>query len=59
VTNVTDALRIAKGQVSSGDPNFGKCDVNGDTACNVTDALIIARGQVGSAPEEQLCPAYQ
>jgi hypothetical protein len=59
VTNVTDALLIARGQVGSNDPNFGKCDVNGDTACNVTDALLIARGQVGSAPADQLCPAYQ
>jgi hypothetical protein len=59
VTNVTDALLIARGQVGSNDPNFGKCDVNGDTACNVTDALLIARGQVGSAPAAQLCPAYQ
>jgi hypothetical protein len=58
VTNVTDALLIAKGQVGSEDPHFGKCDVTGDTFCNVTDALTIARGQVGSAVADQLCATY-
>jgi hypothetical protein len=59
VTNVTDALKIARGEVLSSDPNFDKCDVNGDGACNVTDALEIARGEISSSPEGQLCPAYQ
>jgi hypothetical protein len=58
VTNVTDALAIARGEVLSNDPSFGKCDVNGDGSCNVTDALAIARGEVSSAPESQLCPDY-
>jgi glucose/arabinose dehydrogenase len=58
VTNVTDALMIARGQVGSDDPNLGRCDVSGDGFCNVTDALTIARGQVGSMPDDQLCPAY-
>jgi hypothetical protein len=57
-TNVTDALLIARGQVPSDGPEFGRCDVSGDTFCNVTDALTIARGQVSSKPEGQLCPAY-
>jgi hypothetical protein len=58
LTNVVDALKIARGEVLSGDPNRPRCDVNGDGLCNVTDALRIARGEVGSAPEDQLCPAY-
>jgi hypothetical protein len=58
VTNVTDALAIARGEVLSSDPNFGKCDVSGDDVCNVTDALQIARGETSSAPEDQLCPTY-
>jgi hypothetical protein len=57
-TNVTDALLIARGQVPSDGPYFGRCDVSGDTFCNVTDALTIARGQVSSEPDGQLCPAY-
>jgi hypothetical protein len=55
---VTDALAIARGEVLSSDPNFDKCDVNGDGVCNVTDALEIARGEISSSPEGQLCPAY-
>jgi hypothetical protein len=58
VTNVTDAVSIARGEVLSASPHFAKCDVNGDGACNVTDALSIARGGVGSSPEDQRCPAY-
>jgi hypothetical protein len=58
VTNVTDALVIARGQVSSGGEAEAHCDVNGDRFCNVSDALILARGQQGSAPEDQRCPAY-
>jgi hypothetical protein len=58
VTNVTDALAIARGEVVSENPNFGKCDVSGDGVCNVTDALQIARGETSSAPEDQLCPTY-
>jgi hypothetical protein len=58
VTNVTDALRIARGEVLTSDPNFDRCDVNGDGLCNVTDALMIARGEVGSLPEDQRCPTY-
>jgi hypothetical protein len=57
-TNVSDALKIARGQVGTEDPNFGKCDCDGNTFCNVSDALMIARGQQGSAFEDQLCPAY-
>ena len=57
-TNVSDALRIARGQVGSGDPNFAKCDVNGDGVCNVSDALAIARGVVSDADQlDQSCPA--
>lgn len=58
-TNVADALRIARGQVNSGDPNFPKCDVSGDGLCNTSDALEIARGNVGSDPASQRCPAYR
>jgi hypothetical protein len=58
VTNVTDALRIARGEVLSSDPGEPSCDVNGDGVCNVTDALAIARGEVSSAPAEQRCPGY-
>jgi hypothetical protein len=58
ITNVIDALAIARGEVSSSDPQFEHCDVNGDGSCNVADALMIARGEVSSLPEEQLCPAY-
>ena len=58
-TNVSDALRIARGEVLSDDPYFDRCDVSGDTLCNVSDALAIARGKVGSAPEDQRCPAYR
>jgi hypothetical protein len=57
-TNITDALKLARGLVRSGDPNFDKCDVNGDGFCNITDALLIARGQVSSRREDQHCPAY-
>jgi hypothetical protein len=57
-TNVTDALAIARGEVVSSDPNFGKCDVSGDDLCNVTDALAIARGEVSAAPEDQHCPDW-
>ena len=57
--NVSDAVSIARGEVGSEDPNFGKCDVNADTFCNVSDALKVARGEQGSAPEDQLCSAYQ
>jgi ELWxxDGT repeat protein len=59
ITNVTDALRIARGEVPSSDPGFAHCDVNGDEACNIVDALMVARGEVGSHPEDQLCPAYR
>ena len=59
LTNVTDALKIARGEVGSDDPNLGKCDVTGDGFCNVSDALAIARGEVSSAPDAQLCPAYR
>ena len=58
LTNISDALAIARGQILSEDPHYGKCDCDADTFCNVSDALMIARGQQGSAPEEQLCPAY-
>ncbi len=58
-TNVSDALKIARGQVLSDSPHLGKCDCDGDTHCNVADALMIARGQQSSAHEDQLCPAYQ
>jgi hypothetical protein len=58
LTNTVDALRIARGEVLSSDPNLGKCDVDGDTFCNVTDALRIARGEVSPAPADQRCPAY-
>jgi hypothetical protein len=58
VTNVTDALEIARGEVLSTDDGFGRCDVDGDGTCNVVDALQIARGEVGSLREDQLCPAY-
>jgi hypothetical protein len=58
LTNVVDALRIARGEVAPTDSNLAKCDVNGDAVCNVVDALRIARGEVGPSPEDQLCPAY-
>jgi hypothetical protein len=58
VTNVTDALAIARGEVVSSDPGFGRCDVNGDDACNVADALGIARGEVDLSFDEQLCAAW-
>jgi DNA-binding beta-propeller fold protein YncE len=58
LTNLRDALKIARGEVSSADPGFANCDVNGDGLCNVIDALRIARGEVGSDPASQLCPAY-
>ena len=59
ITNLSDALAIARGQVNAADPNFAHCDVNADGLCNITDALAIARGEVGSRPEAQLCPAYR
>jgi hypothetical protein len=58
VSNVMDAMAIARGQVVSSDAAFVHCDVNGDGGCNVVDALKIARGEVGSDPDDQLCPAY-
>jgi hypothetical protein len=58
LANSVDALRIARGEVLSSDPNRGKCDVDGDTFCNVTDALRIARGEVSPLPADQRCPAY-
>jgi hypothetical protein len=59
VTNVTDALIIARGLVASQSEAERRGDVNADSFCNVTDALVIARGLVSSAHEEQHCPAYQ
>jgi hypothetical protein len=59
ITNVVDALSIARGEVVSEDPGFGRCDVDGDDICNVTDALIIARGEQSSDPEDQLCRSYE
>jgi hypothetical protein len=58
-TNVSDALKIARGEVLSNDPHRAKCDCDGDTFCNVADALMIARGEQGSAPHDQHCPAYE
>lgn len=58
-TDVADALRIARGQVASNDPGFGRCDVDGGGTCDVADALAIARGQVSSAHPDQHCPDYR
>jgi hypothetical protein len=58
LTNVVDALAIARGEVGTGDPAYAYCDVNGDGACNVTDALEVARGEVSPADQfDQSCPA--
>jgi cysteine-rich repeat protein len=57
-TNITDALRIARGLVGAGSEAERLGDVNNDGVCNITDALIIARGLQGSAHEDQHCPAY-
>jgi hypothetical protein len=59
LTNLTDVLIIARGQVPAGSEAERLGDVNHDTFCNLSDALMIARGQQGSAPEDQHCPAYQ
>jgi hypothetical protein len=56
--NMTDALIIARGELSPEDPHFGKCDVNGDGFCNLTDALTIARGDLVPVPAEQYCSRY-
>jgi hypothetical protein len=57
-TNIADALVVARGELSSDDPGFYKCDVNADDFCNITDALLIARGELSSAPGDQHCPGY-
>jgi hypothetical protein len=59
VLNTTDALLIARGQVTDPD-DLARCDVSGDVehACNTTDALLIARGRAPALPAEQTCPAY-
>jgi hypothetical protein len=54
-TNTVDALAIARGEVSGGQPS---CDVDGDGLCNTVDALKIARGEVTPADQfDQVCPA--
>jgi hypothetical protein len=60
LTNVVDALAIARGEIGTEDPAYPYCDVNGDGACNVTDALEVARGEVSPADQfDQSCPAAQ
>jgi hypothetical protein len=49
LSNVVDALTIARGEVLSADSRWGHCDVDAE----------IARGEVGSSPEQQSCPAYR
>jgi len=57
-TNVADALKIARGELSETDLYFGRCDVNGDGLCDLSDAFEITGGRVTSVPSGQLCPAY-